>query len=46
MFQSLHELFEVLPDLEDDYEVAMQIAKRVWIACHDVDSSIQELAKS
>ena len=32
--------------MEDDYEVAMQIAKRVWIACNDVEESIQQLAKS
>ncbi|KAK7087777.1 stalled ribosome sensor GCN1-like [Littorina saxatilis] len=44
--QSLHELTEVLPGLEEDYEVAMKIAKRVWIACNDKEESVNKLAQS
>ncbi|XP_076452806.1 stalled ribosome sensor GCN1-like [Babylonia areolata] len=43
--QSLRQLYEVLPEAEDDQEVAMQVAKRVWIACNDEDESIQQIAK-
>ena len=46
VLQSLRELYEVLPEAEDDYEVSMQIAKRVWIACNDGEESIQLIAKS
>jgi hypothetical protein len=46
ILQALHELFEVLPEVDDDYEVGMRIAKRVWIASYDVEESIQQSATS
>ncbi|PVD31523.1 hypothetical protein C0Q70_06936 [Pomacea canaliculata] len=44
--QCLQELHEVLPGMDEDFTMWIQIAKRVWIACHDVDETIQSLAKS
>ncbi|KAL8584753.1 hypothetical protein ACOMHN_035672 [Nucella lapillus] len=46
VLQSLRQLYEVLPELHDDYELAMHIAKRVWIACNDPDETIQQIAKA
>lgn len=43
--QALHELFEVLPEIDTDYDVGMKIAKRIWIACYDPEETIQQSAK-
>ncbi|KAK7475223.1 hypothetical protein BaRGS_00033527, partial [Batillaria attramentaria] len=44
--QALSELSDILPDIDEDHVMGLEIAKRVWIACNDVDDNIQQLAKS
>ena len=43
-FQCLKQISDVLPCVEDDYDVGMSVAKRLWISCNDVDETVNVLA--
>ncbi|GFR94655.1 GCN1 general control of amino-acid synthesis 1-like 1 [Elysia marginata] len=44
--QCLAELSDVLPTIDENMDLGLDIAKRIWIACNDPEVSIQQLAKS
>ncbi|KAK3760896.1 hypothetical protein RRG08_042111 [Elysia crispata] len=44
--QCLAEISDVLPTIDENMELGLDIAKRIWIACNDPEVSIQQLAKS
>ncbi|XP_050410272.2 eIF-2-alpha kinase activator GCN1 [Patella vulgata] len=42
--QCLMVLSSILPTIDDDYELGLNISKRVWIASNDVEEYIKDLA--
>ncbi|WAR01242.1 GCN1-like protein [Mya arenaria] len=39
-------LVSVLPNIDDNFELGLSIAQRVWVACYDVDENVRALAQS
>ncbi|XP_052799821.1 eIF-2-alpha kinase activator GCN1-like [Mya arenaria] len=44
--QALKCLVSVLPNIDDNFELGLSIAQRVWVACYDVDENVRALAQS
>lgn len=42
--QSLKCLSGTLPNIDDNYELGLKVAQRVWVACFDNDENVQKLA--
>ncbi|XP_059138605.1 stalled ribosome sensor GCN1-like isoform X2 [Physella acuta] len=42
--QCLSELADILPTMDENYELGVSIAKHIWIACNDTETPIQQLA--
>ena len=45
LFQCLCELKDVLPPIEENYELAVSVARHVWVACNDPEAAIQQIAQ-
>lgn len=43
--QSLKYVAGILPNLDDNYELGLKVAQRVWVACYDSDENVQKLAE-
>ena len=35
----------VLPNIDDNFELGLMIAQRVWVACYDSESDVKALAE-
>ncbi|XP_005111057.1 eIF-2-alpha kinase activator GCN1 [Aplysia californica] len=44
--QCLCELNEVLPSIDENYDLAVLVARHVWVACSDPQAPIQQLANN
>lgn len=45
LFQALNSLAGVLPNIDDDLDLGLQIAQRVWVVSFDDDDNIRLLAE-
>lgn len=45
LFQALNSLADVLPNIDDDLDLGLQIAQRVWVVSFDDDDNIRLLAE-
>jgi hypothetical protein len=44
LLQGLIRMSDVLPTIDDDLELGLQIARRVWVVSYDDDDNIRQLA--
>jgi len=45
LFQALKCVVPVLPNIDDNFELGLKIAQRIWVASFDVDTNVAALAK-
>lgn len=45
IFQALKCVVPVLPNIDDNFELGLRIAQRVWVARYDVDENVAKLAE-
>jgi hypothetical protein len=34
----------MLPNIDDNYQLGLMVAQRVWVACYDKDENVKKLA--
>ena len=42
--QGLKCLWGMLPNIDDNYQLGLMVAQRVWVACYDKDENVKKLA--
>ena len=45
LLQALHCLVMVLPNIDDNFELGLKIAQRVWVTSFDIDENVKKLAE-